>query len=180
MNIAGGMPPAFRNHRAPTAWGTPAEAAASSLDAPAAIATQNSLRSSRTATGGRPGDGKGLRPDRSDRRFRLSIATSSIQALRRPLESAQYASEAYQAALARHGLRCSMSRRGNCLDSAPIESFFGSLKTELVHRATFPTREAARRALFEYIEGFYNRRRRHSALGFLTPAQACEQMARAA
>jgi putative transposase len=73
-----------------------------------------------------------------------------------------------------------MSRRGNCLDSAPIESFFGSLKTELVHRATFPTREAARRALFEYIEGFYNRRRRHSALGFLTPAQACEQMARAA
>jgi transposase InsO family protein len=92
----------------------------------------------------------------------------------------QYASEPYQAALARHGLRCSMSRRGNCLDSAPIESFFGSLKTELVHRATFPTREAARRALFEYIEGFYNRRRRHSALGFLTPAQACEQMARAA
>ena len=92
----------------------------------------------------------------------------------------QYASEPYQAALARHGLRCSMSRRGNCLDSAPIGSFFGSLKTELVHRATFPTREAARRALFEYIEGFYNRRRRHSALGFLTPAQAYEQMARAA
>src|SRR5215217_438527 len=88
MNIAGAMPPAFRNHRAPTAWGTLAEAAASSLDAPAAIATQNSLRSSRTATGGRPGDGKGLRPDRSDRRFRLFIATSSIQALRRPLESA--------------------------------------------------------------------------------------------
>jgi hypothetical protein len=50
------------------------------------------------------------------------------------------------------GLRCSMSRRGNCLDSAPIESFFGSLKTELVHRTTFPTREAARRALFEYVE----------------------------
>jgi putative transposase len=73
-----------------------------------------------------------------------------------------------------------MSRRRNCLDSAPIESFFGSLKTELVHRATVPTREAARRALFEYIEGFYNRRRRHAALGFLTPAQACEQMARAA
>jgi putative transposase len=94
MNIAGGMPPAFRNHRAPTAWGTPAEAAASSLDAPAAIATQNSLRSSRTATGGRPGDGEGLRPDRSDRRFRLFIATSSIQALRRPLESALHATVA--------------------------------------------------------------------------------------
>src|SRR5215212_4955199 len=88
MNIAGAMPPAFRNHRAPTAWGTPAEAAASSLDTPAATAAQNSLRSSRPATGGRPGDGKSLRPDRSDRRFRLFIATSSTQVLRRPLDSA--------------------------------------------------------------------------------------------
>ena len=92
----------------------------------------------------------------------------------------QYASEPYQAILARHGLRCSMSRRGNCLDNAPMESFFGSLKTELVHRTTFPTREAARRAIFEYVEGFYNRRRRHSGVGFLTPAQAYAQMARAA
>jgi putative transposase len=92
----------------------------------------------------------------------------------------QYASEPYQAILARHGFHCSMSRRGNCLDNAPMESFFGSLKTELVHRTTFPTREAARRAIFEYVEAFYNRRRRHSALGFLTPAQAYEQMARAA
>ncbi len=92
----------------------------------------------------------------------------------------QYASEPYQAILARHGFRCSMSRRGNCLDNAPMESFFGSLKTELVHRTAFPTREAARRALFEYAESFYNRRRRHSALGFLTPARAYEQMARAA
>jgi putative transposase len=92
----------------------------------------------------------------------------------------QYASEPYQAILARHGLRCSMSRRGNCLDNAPMESFFGSLKNELVHRAAFPTREAAKRAVFEYVESFYNRRRRHSALGFLTPAQAYEQMARAA
>jgi putative transposase len=92
----------------------------------------------------------------------------------------QYASEPYQAILARHGFRCSMSRRGNCLDNAPMESFFGSLKTELVHRTAFPTREAARRAVFEYVEAFYNRRRRHSALGFLTPARAYEQMARAA
>jgi putative transposase len=92
----------------------------------------------------------------------------------------QYASEPYRAVLARHGLRGSMSRRGNCLDNAPMESFFGSLKTELVHRTTFPTRAAARRAIFEYVESFYNRRRRHSGLGFLTPAQAYEQMARAA
>jgi putative transposase len=92
----------------------------------------------------------------------------------------QYASEPYQAILARHGLHCSMSRRGNCLDNAPMESFFGSLKTELAHRTTFPTRVAARRAIFEYVESFYNRRRRHSGLGSLTPAQAHEQMARAA
>ena len=92
----------------------------------------------------------------------------------------QYASEPYQAILARHGFRCSMSRRGDCLDNAPIESFFGTLKNELVHRASFATREAARRAIFEYLEGFYDRRRRHSALGFLTPAQAHAQMARAA
>jgi putative transposase len=73
-----------------------------------------------------------------------------------------------------------MSRRGNCYDNAPMESFFGSLKTELVHRTTFPTKAAARQALFDYVEIFYNRRRRHSGVGFLTPAQAYEQMAKAA
>jgi putative transposase len=92
----------------------------------------------------------------------------------------QYACQDYQAILARHGLLCSMSRRGDCYGNAPMESFFGTLKNELVHRTTFPTREAARRAIFDYIEIFYNRRRRHSGLGYLTPAQAYEQMARAA
>ena len=60
-----------------------------------------------------------------------------------------------------------------------MESFFGTLKNELVHRTTFPTREAATRAIFECVESFYNGRRRHSGLGFLTPAQAYQQMARA-
>jgi transposase InsO family protein len=92
----------------------------------------------------------------------------------------QYASGPYRATLARHGLVQSMSRRGDCYDSAPMESFFGSLKTELVHRTTFPTREAAKRAIFGYVEASYNRRRRHSGLGSLTPAQAYEQRARAA
>ena len=73
-----------------------------------------------------------------------------------------------------------MSRRGNRLDNAPMESSFGSSKTELVHRTTFPTRAAARRALFAYVETFYDRRRRHSGVGFLAPAQAYEQIARAA
>ena len=99
-----------------------------------------------------------------------------MEALRRPLESAQYASGPYRATLARHGIVQSMSRKGDCLDNAPMESFFGSLKSELVHRTSFPTRQA----IFEYLEAFYNRRRRHSGLGFLTPAQAYEQMARAA
>jgi putative transposase len=92
----------------------------------------------------------------------------------------QYACKDYRAILARHGIAQSMSRKGDCWDNAPMESFFGSLKAELVHRTAFPTREAARRAIFEYVESFYNRRRRHSGLGFLTPAQAYAQMARAA
>jgi len=82
------MPPAFRNHLVPTGCDTPASTAASTLVNPAAIAAQNTLRSSRPATGGRPGDGNGARPDRSDRRFRMFIATSSVRMLRRPLESA--------------------------------------------------------------------------------------------
>src|SRR4051812_10897314 len=67
----------------------------------------------------------------------------------------QYASKPYREILARHGITQSMSRKGDCLDNAPMESFFGSLKNELVHRTTFPTREAARRAIFEYVEAFY-------------------------
>ena len=110
----------------------------------------------------------------------MPIANPSVEVLRRPLESAQYAAEPYRKVLRRHGIRQSMSRKGNCYDNAPMESFFGSLKTELVHRTAFPTRQAAKRAIFEYVEAFYNRRRRHSGLGFLTPAQAYEQMAGAA
>jgi putative transposase len=73
-----------------------------------------------------------------------------------------------------------MSRCGNCYDNSTIESFFGSLKNELVRRTTFPTKAAARQALFEPLEIFDNRRRRHSGVGFLTPAEACEHMAKAA
>jgi transposase InsO family protein len=82
----------------------------------------------------------------------------------------QYACDDYQGLLARHGLQPSMSRRGNCYDNAVTESFFGTLKTELVHHERYATREAARQSLFEYIEVFYNRSRRHSALGYVSPA----------
>jgi transposase InsO family protein len=92
----------------------------------------------------------------------------------------QYASTSYQAILKRHGLAPSMSRKGNCLDNAPMESFFGSMKSELVHRTRFATREDAKQALFRWIESYYNRRRRHSALGYMTPAQAFEQITKAA
>jgi transposase InsO family protein len=83
----------------------------------------------------------------------------------------QYACDEYQRMLRAHGLSPSMSRTGDCWDNAVMESFFGALKRELVHRTTFATREEARRALFDYIEVFYNRSRLHSTLGYLSPAQ---------
>ena len=81
----------------------------------------------------------------------------------------QYASGDYQRILAQHGVVCSMSRRGNCWDNAVAESFFATLKVELVHDAAWSTRTAARTDLFEYLELFYNGWRRHSALGYLSP-----------
>jgi putative transposase len=81
----------------------------------------------------------------------------------------QYASADYQRALAQHGIVCSMSRRGDCWDNAVAESFFATLKVELVHDAAWATRAAARTELFEYLELFYNAQRRHSALGYLSP-----------
>jgi putative transposase len=83
----------------------------------------------------------------------------------------QYASEHYQRLLAKHGITCSMSRRADCWDNAPMESFFASLKKELVHGADFATRAEARAAIFEYIEVFYNVQRRHSSLGYVSPAE---------
>jgi transposase InsO family protein len=83
----------------------------------------------------------------------------------------QYASGNYQRLLSKHGIRCSMSRKGNCWDNAPMESFFATLKKELIHLEEYATRDEARQSLFEYIEMFYNRVRRHSALGFMSPAE---------
>lgn len=81
----------------------------------------------------------------------------------------QYASEHYQNLLKKHHVTCSMSRKGNCWDNAPMESFFATLKKELVHQQKFETRTQARQSLFEYIETFYNRVRLHSALGYKSP-----------
>jgi putative transposase len=81
----------------------------------------------------------------------------------------QYASEAYRQQLAAAGVQPSMSRKGNCYDNALMESFWSSLKRELVHRVHFTTRAQARAAIFEWIEIFYNRERLHSALGYQSP-----------
>jgi len=82
----------------------------------------------------------------------------------------QYCSQDYQALLQQFRMKASMSRRGNCYDNAPMESFWGTLKNELVHHRRYETREQARREITEYIEIFYNRQRRHSRLGNLSPA----------
>jgi putative transposase len=96
--------------------------------------------------------------------------------LRRSIESAQYAAADYRKVLNATGMIQSMSRKGNCWD-APMESCFGTIKTELVHQACYPTRKAARHDLFVYIEGYYNRQRLHSALGYITPELAERQAA---
>jgi putative transposase len=92
--------------------------------------------------------------------------------LRRPRESTQYCADAYVRQLAAMGAIASMSRTACCFDNAPMESFFHTLKVELVHQRRWASREEARRDLFGYIEGYYNRQRIHSALGYLTPEQA--------
>ena len=89
----------------------------------------------------------------------------------------QYASHDYRALLGAEGIACSMSRRGNCWDNAVVESFFGTLKTELAE-TTWPTRAAAVAAVADYIDVFYNRQRRHSSLGYLSPVAFELQQAR--
>jgi putative transposase len=83
----------------------------------------------------------------------------------------QYASGDYQVLLTEAGAVCSMSRKGNCYDNAPVESFFASMKKEMIHRRSFATHEEARSAVFEWITVWYNRKRRHSTLGYLSPEQ---------
>ncbi|WP_442763450.1 IS3 family transposase [Malikia spinosa] len=87
----------------------------------------------------------------------------------------QYASQAMATKLAEYGMTASMSRKGNCWDNAPTESFFNSLKNERVHGTTYATRVDAQADLFEYIEVFYNRSRRHSTLGYSSPVRFLEE-----
>ncbi|CAN5292513.1 hypothetical protein BH24GEM2_BH24GEM2_15010 [soil metagenome] len=89
----------------------------------------------------------------------------------------QYASGEYQALLSEHGITCSMSRKGDCYDNAVAESFFATLEWELIQDSDWHTHEDAKRAIFDYIEIWYNRQRRHSSLGSLSPAEYEAQLA---
>ena len=91
--------------------------------------------------------------------------------LRRPFEPRQYSSEQFQRLMADHGVVCSMSRSGNAWDNAAMEGFFSSLKTERIARKTYRTRDQARADVFDYIERFYNAKRRHSTIGYLSPME---------
>jgi putative transposase len=114
--------------------------------------------------------------DRITRDLTLTALEMALARRRPPLgllhhsdRGSQYASGDYRRTLDRHGIVCSMSRRGDCWDNAVAESFFATLKVELVHDAAWATRATARAELFDYIEAFYNGQRRHSALGYLSP-----------
>ena len=116
--------------------------------------------------------------DRLHRRLAIAALQTALT-MRRPPEGlihhsdrgSQYCSVDYQATLRRHGIRISMSGKGNCYDNAMVETFFKTLKSELVWRTTFFTRADAERDIARYIDGFYNPVRRHSALNYLSPAQ---------
>ncbi|NCQ36030.1 IS3 family transposase [bacterium] len=123
--------------------------------------------------------------DRLHRRLAIAALQTALT-MRRPPEGlihhsdrgSQYCSVDYQATLRRHGIRISMSGKGNCYDNAMVETFFKTLKSELVWRTTFFTRADAERDIARYIDGFYNPVRRHSALDYLSPAQFEKQAVR--
>jgi transposase InsO family protein len=115
-------------------------------------------------------------------RMESSLVTDALEmAYRRKLpgigllhhsdRGSQYASRDYRDLLCRHGMRISMSRKGDCWDNAVVESFFATLKRELVHHRRYRTRQEARTDIFKYIEVFYNRERLHSSLGYMSPAE---------
>lgn len=116
--------------------------------------------------------------DCNDTRLTLNALDMSLE-FRNPPEGliqhtdrgSNYTAKEYRRALAKRGINVSMSRKGNCWDNAVAESFFATIKKELIHTFKFKTRREAAAAIFEYIEVFYNRMRKHSKLGYTSPAE---------
>ncbi len=107
----------------------------------------------------------------------LGARQPSVRMLHHSDRGSQYASHSYRALMAQHGIEASMSRRGECYDNAVVESFFGTLKQELVQHKRWVSLDQARAAIHDYIEVFYNRQRLHSSLGYRTPAEVDQEAA---
>ena len=174
-SVDGGMPPASRNQRDPTACDTPTPTAASSLDWPAAINVQKRRRSSRRATPGPPGERDFARGARSDRRFRTPIATSSPKALRRPPESTQYLAIRYTERLLEAGIEPSVGSVGDSYDNALAETVIGLFKTEVIRRrGPWRNLETGEFATLDWVD-WYNNRRLLEPIGNIPPAEAEER-----
>ena len=117
--------------------------------------------------------GQRLTGELAEHALLMALTTRQPQAglLHHSDRGSQYAATRYQHLLTTHGITPSMSRRGHCWDNACVERFFGTLKRALVHHRHYATRDEAKQDIFEYIEVFYNRRRRHSTLGYYSPAE---------
>ena len=117
--------------------------------------------------------GPRLTGELTEQALRMALVTRQPHAelLHHSDRGSQYAARQYQQLLTTHGITASMSRKGNCWDNACVESFFGTLKRELVYHRQYATRSEATQDIFEYIEVFYNRQRRHSTLGYRSPAE---------
>lgn len=117
--------------------------------------------------------GHRLTVDLAEQALTMALAnrTPTAGLLHHSDRGSQYAATSYQQLLATRGITASMSRNGNCWDNACLESFFGTLTRELVYHRRYATRNEATQDIFEYIEVFYNRRRRHSTLGYHSPAE---------
>jgi transposase InsO family protein len=130
------------------------------------------VRSTSRRNAGAPGDFIGERPVNAViHPAGLPINTSTIKVLRRPVESTQYTSWAFNQRAKDSGLLPSMGSIGDCYDNAMIESFWSRMQTELLDRQRWRTRLELANAIFEYLEIFHNRQRRHSSLGMLTPIE---------
>jgi len=99
----------------------------------------------------------------------MAISRRGVPELVHSDRGSTYATSIYLDLIRKHGIRQSMSRKGNCWDNAPMESFFHSLKTELVMHCDYKSRDQARASLFDYMEVFYNRQRRHSTINYVAP-----------